>query len=48
MHPVCTAPSEFRRGHRIPWNWSYIQVIVSQYVDARNQMPSVRKNSKCS
>jgi hypothetical protein len=36
---VCLMPMETRRGHWIPWNWSYRWLAISQQMGARNQAP---------
>lgn len=32
VYHVCTVPKETRRGHQIPWDWSYRRLLAIMWV----------------
>lgn len=40
--------TEVRRGHWIPWDWSYVCMVLSLQVGAVNQTRALSKSSTCS
>jgi hypothetical protein len=49
VHMWMLKPEEVRRGHLIPWNWSYGWMVESHHVGAENQILGlVYKSNKCS
>jgi hypothetical protein len=39
---MCLVPAELRRGHWIPWNWSYRQLLAALWVLGAKPHFSVR------